>query len=425
MELQELDAAYRMAEEAGDLEGCVACQMQILALRRAHPEVQDSEAFAYQCEGRFLAFFAAAMLAYERGEARLAEYYLRQFPQELIGDSIFFREYRYALGRLAYVRGAFAEAHTLLEAHLETFPQDETAWLALGNAAYRAGRFQRASSAYAEALYLKSSLSAAAENRRRALAAMMASQGTTVPAPCEPDFSLGIDPEDWGEVRRLPIFINCRDRVTCVSRLVGWLLTAGYENIILLDNASTYAPLLSYYETIRQEAGGRVRIVRLGENLGHKALWTSGILELLDVRTPYVYTDPDVLPGDACPPRFLQRFARVLAQHPVIRKVGAALVYEDITYFDREKKIEQERNFLHVPIGDDVYFANVDTTFALYRNVRFYHRAPALRIGGACRFRHLPWYYDYDHLPEDEQYYMDHADISSSLKYAMTKGAQA
>ena len=38
-----------------------------------------------------------------------------------------------------------------------------------------------------------------------------------------------------------------------------------------------------------------------------------------------------------------------------------------------------------------------------------------MRTLGDLMARHLPWYFDYDNLPEDEQYYLDHADKSSSI----------
>ena len=228
--------------------------------------------------------------------------------------------------------------------------------------------------------------------------------------------ALGVDPEDFEAVRRLPIFINCRDRVGCLQRLVRWLLAAGYRNLILLDNASTYPPLLAYYERIRSE---RVRIVKFGENLGHTALWESGVLERLDIQTPYVYTDPDVVPAEDCPPRFLQVFARVLAAHPRIRKVGPALRLHDIVCPHKEDWQKGWALFYSVPLGDDTYFANLDTTLALYRNVRFYHRGPAIRMTGQYEFLHLPWYYAEGQAPEDERYYLAHANYSSSTKYTM------
>ena len=76
---------------------------------------------------------------------------------------------------------------------------------------------------------------------------------------------------------------------------------------------------------------------------------------------------------------------------------------------------------MHTELGGDAYYANVDTTFALYRDARFYHRGPAIRMAGPYTFRHLPWYYDSDHLPEDESYYLAHANDSSSTKAWMEK----
>ena len=39
----------------------------------------------------------------------------------------------------------------------------------------------------------------------------------------------------------------------------------------------------------------------------------------------------------------------------------------------------------------------------------------SLRTRGRLLLRHLPWYLDRAHLPEDEQYYVDHADGSSTF----------
>ena len=105
---------------------------------------------------------------------------------------------------------------------------------------------------------------------------------------------------------------------------------------------------------------------------------------------------------------------RILSRYPGIQKVGAALRYDDITYEASERTRSEAACYYHAPLGGDVYFANVDTTFALYRNARFYYRGPAVHMAGKYMFRHLPWYYDSEHLPEDEVYYMKHANASSS-----------
>ena len=212
---------------------------------------------------------------------------------------------------------------------------------------------------------------------------------------------------------QIPIFINARDRLGCLKQLLDWLRDAGYANIHILDNASTYPPLLEYYAKLEEQG---IRVWRLGTNLGHTALWQSGILEKLDIRTPYVYTDPDVLPVENCPKDFLAVLLGLLRKYPWLEKAGLGICYEDLTYFDASAKREWEKNFYQVPVEEGVYFAPVDTTFALYRDARHYSVEAAVRTAGQLMCRHLPWYYDYEHLPEDEQYYMAHANNSSTLK---------
>ena len=59
--------------------------------------------------------------------------------------------------------------------------------------------------------------------------------------------------------------------------------------------------------------------------------------------------------------------------------------------------------------GDPIYWANIDTTFAVY-NKRFFRRGDfysALRFDGRFAAQHLPWYLD-SRLPGDrdkEEYY--------------------
>ena len=184
-----------------------------------------------------------------------------------------------------------------------------------------------------------------------------------------------------------------------------------YEHLFL-DNASTYPPLFRYYSELEKD--WRIKIIRLGKNLGFKALWLSGVLEELKISTPYVYTDPDVLPIETCPKDFVKTLMNLLDANHEIRKVGLGLVYDDITFFDKEffKNIEAEF-YNGTRVGENLYFAQVDTTFALYSNVRHYNLRFSLRTTGDLQAYHLPWYFDYDNLPEDEKYYMEHADKNS------------
>ena len=42
-------------------------------------------------------------------------------------------------------------------------------------------------------------------------------------------------------------------------------------------------------------------------NLGHLAIWRGGLLERLGIDSEYVYTDPDVVPAESCPPDLVGR----------------------------------------------------------------------------------------------------------------------
>lgn len=409
MEFREIDRAFRAAEQAGDLEGCAACQVQMFDLLEEHPEIEDTPEFGYQYI-RGMVLVAAAAIAFDNGDERRAEYYLRHFPARLLGKGFFFPEYRHALGVLAYRRGSFAEAQELLEAHLARYPQDETAWMYLGNARFHMGAFQQAADAYRKSLFQKAEFEEASENLTAAVSRMMSPRGGCVSSVKEQEDSLGISYENWDAVRRLPIFLNCRDRVGCLSRLVSCLLACGYRNLILLDNASTYPPLRAWYGEICKDP--RVTLAQLRQNLGFQALWRSGLLHQLDIQTPYVYTDPDTVPIESCPKGLLARLYQLLRRYPFVDKVGPGLMMSDVP---GNPDFSLERSYYHVPVEEEVYFAPCDTTFALYAPLYHYTNFMSLRTRGRLLVRHLPWYLDRAHLPEDEQYYVAHADSSSSF----------
>lgn len=65
--------------------------------------------------------------------------------------------------------------------------------------------------------------------------------------------------------------------------------------------------------------------------------------------------------------------------------------------------------------------AAVDTTFALYRNYRSYSlfNTESMRVKiNNGELIHQPWYYDKDNMPEDELYYIEHANSSSTFATA-------
>ena len=222
-----------------------------------------------------------------------------------------------------------------------------------------------------------------------------------------------IDENDEAACFNIPIFINARDRVGVMKQQIDWLLDAGYTNIIILDNHSTYPPLLEYYKSFA--ADKRVRIIIFNQNLGFKSIWKSGILETLNITTPYVYTDPDLVPVDSCPKNVIQRLLKILKKNTLIKKVGLGMVYDDITFYDKARWQEIEQHYYDfTDVSKDLHYVQVDTTFALYVNCRHYNLRFSMRTLGDLMAKHLPWYFDYDNLPEDELYYLEHADKQSS-----------
>ena len=98
------------------------------------------------------------------------------------------------------------------------------------------------------------------------------------------------------DYRDIPVYINNRDRVSCTSALVEWLLNAGHTNITIFDNDSTYPPLLAWYKML--PAVG-VNVIFFGENLGAYALWEQPDKSLL--KPPFILTDSDIVPDEGCP----------------------------------------------------------------------------------------------------------------------------
>lgn len=315
---------------------------------------------------------------------------------------------RYLLGRALYQTGDYQTAEKLFcsyeEARAEKFGDfDELSMFYRANCCALLGYFNVAAQLYEFILKIKANFPEAKKNLK------LVQSGTNKNLVHEVK-SLWKFP-GWRDV---PIFINARDRLGVLKKLIDWLLDAGYRNLIILDNNSTYPPLLEYYNNIERIRRGHVKIVKLGKNFGYKALWLSGILEQMKISTPYVYTDPDVLPIERCPKNFVKRLMEILDSNHEVRKVGLGLVWEDVTFFDKEETQRRESNFYAgSQIGDNLYYAQVDTTFALYSNVRHYSLRFSLRTAGNLMAYHLPWYFDYDNLPEDEKYYMEHADKNS------------
>jgi len=75
--------------------------------------------------------------------------------------------------------------------------------------------------------------------------------------------------------QQTPVYItNFNNLERGFRQLLDWLINAGMANITIIDNASTYEPLLVYYADLDWP----LRICRLTENKGPYALWELGLV---------------------------------------------------------------------------------------------------------------------------------------------------
>ncbi|AQS51406.1 hypothetical protein PAEH1_07285 [Paenalcaligenes hominis] len=142
-----------------------------------------------------------------------------------------------------------------------------------------------------------------------------------------------------------PIFIIVFNRLEALRPVVSWLEQAGYKNIHLIDNASTYPPLLDYL------AASPHHVHTMQENHGHLVLWKSGQFDHIIQHQPFVLNDCDVLPSKNCPADVVERLAAILARYKNFTKVGLSLHIDDLPahYAHKQQVIEWETPFWSTP----------------------------------------------------------------------------
>lgn len=222
----------------------------------------------------------------------------------------------------------------------------------------------------------------------------------------------------------IPIIINNFNRLDYLKTLLKGLEKRGYTNIFILDNQSTYEPLLEFYKTTKHE------VVFLKENYGFRALWRSGLYKKF-MGNFFVYTDPDLEIIDECPDNFLDFFRTKLLQNKFALKVGFSLKIDDIPdwYPLKQKVLDWEGPHYAKPTKDgELLKAPIDTTFALYRPFTFKHirseHAQIFRAPFPYQMKHLPWYVDPKNLSDEDRYYIEITDPRSWMKKMGKEEAQ-
>jgi len=209
----------------------------------------------------------------------------------------------------------------------------------------------------------------------------------------------------------IPAFITVRDRLDPLKQLLRWLTQSGHSDIWLVDNASTYPPLVEFLKSCS------FNVVFTGKNLGHRAPWLSGVVQRQASDRPYILTDPDVVPSEECPSDAALYLWELLRKYPDVSKAGLGLRIDDLprSYPLRDDVKNWESQFWISQRESGVFEADIDTTFAVYRpytGLQSHH--PCLRTDFPYVARHLPWYQDPNDLSEEDLYYRTHASSAIS-----------
>lgn len=221
---------------------------------------------------------------------------------------------------------------------------------------------------------------------------------------------------DWQDI---PVFICNRNNFDRgFKRLVAWLLSMGMKKITIVDNQSSYPPLLAFYEEMKD----RITVDTQVMNIGPRGWWALG--NHMKIDTPYIYSDCDVVPSFDCPQDVIEKLLGVLGtQEPPVgdvhggRKVGVSLRTDNLPdcFTKKDMVIKWESGFWNpdrrvdptLTYGLPVFSADVDTTFAMY-HPRQPFTYTALRTDAPYSFEHIPWYNDEANPTEEDKFYREH-----------------
>ena len=219
--------------------------------------------------------------------------------------------------------------------------------------------------------------------------------------------------------KRIPIIIINFNQLNYPKQLIKLLLNHGYKNIVIIDNNSTYPPLLNYYDSLKFNK--RIKIHRLTQNYGHRVFWKNKKIFKTYAKGFYIITDADIVPVKECPANFVQKLLKDLILNFRYTKVGLSLKINDIPDDNRNKSkiIKWEKKFWLNKISQNLYDAQVDTTFAIYKpnyhpnKGGFYN---GLRKDYPFQGIHGGWYVNSEDLKDEQKFYYNTANSSSSWR---------
>lgn len=209
---------------------------------------------------------------------------------------------------------------------------------------------------------------------------------------------------------RIPILINNFNRLDLLKKQIDWLMTLEDEvSIIIIDNLSTYPPLLDYYKKLDHPY---IQVVYLNFNSWRKGAEYIGKKKLKDF-DKFVITDSDLLPYGDTPKDIVKHLSQLMDEFPEYNHIGASLEINDLPECNPLKNTIYKHESEFWPpmakcLNHKVYVAKIDTTFAMYRNSStILLTEPALRTARPYTLKHIDWYLDPNKHTSEFQYYLN------------------
>ena len=232
---------------------------------------------------------------------------------------------------------------------------------------------------------------------------------------------------------KVPVFIVSFNRLACLQRLVAWLESAERAEPIIVDNGSTYPPLLDWLGAMRNT----IRICRFEDNYGPYRIWDQRLFgPHTSAEQPfYVVTDPDVLPIPECPKDAIPGL--IDAWNDLRRpKVGLSLRLETIPdtlpHAAEIRCWEASIQTQEVPRGRPgvgttprCYGSLLDTTFQVnHRDVLPpSYGSEGIRLAHPYQADHLGWQIDPQQLSdEDRHYWRTASELASTIQGLRNRG---
>lgn len=216
---------------------------------------------------------------------------------------------------------------------------------------------------------------------------------------------------------KIPVILNNRNLVTYPKQMLKELLTFDdVGEIFIVDNDSTYEPLLEWYDTNPCE------IIKTTNN-GHLSPWIIDLPKKLNSKF-YVVTDSDldlsITPKDSLP--YLKG---KLEKYKEYTKIGLSLknwnVSKNSPYHEFLKNWSMT-NWDIVSIKDGLLRnQQVDTTFAMY-DLNKHYRGLSCATYSPYSANHIPWEFTNEMIGDmknknyEYYYYLKNSNSSSSYK---------